>query len=202
MTYPDFFNTIPSINLTDPLSAVLGTFVKGEVEISYLDVVKGAGHSCPTVGGAYLMTYHALKTLFPEGRALRGSIDIKLADDLEEGTTGVVANVISYITGATDKSGFKGLAGNFARHSLMAYNQDVQNIRFTRVDTGESVDVIYDPSSIAPSPEQGPLIQAILQGQASDEQKQKFGALWQDRVKRILVDNFENKEVIKVIKVS
>jgi len=141
MTYPDFFDAIPAIELRDPLSAVLGTFAKGEVEISYLEVVKGAGHSCPTVGGAYLMTYHALKTLFPEGRALRGSIDVKLADDLEEGTTGVVANVISYITGATDKSGFKGLGGNFARHSLMAYNQDVQNIRFTRVDTGDSVDV-------------------------------------------------------------
>jgi len=201
MTYPDFFDTIPAIELSDPLSAVLGTFVKGDVDISYLDVVKGAGHSCPTVGGAYLMTYHALKALFPEGRANRGGISVKLADDLEEGTTGVVANVISYITGATDKSGFKGLAGNFARHSLMAYNQDVQNIRFTRVDTGESVDVIYDPSGIPPSPEQGPLIQAILQGQASDEQKQKFGQLWQDRVKRILVDNFESDTVIKIVKI-
>jgi hypothetical protein len=201
MTYPDFFDSIPSIELTDPLSAVLGTFANGDVEISYLEVVKGAGHSCPTVGGAYLMTYHAIKALFPEERATRGAISIKMQDDLEEGTTGVVANVISYITGATDKSGFKGLAGNFARHSLMSYNQDVQNIRFTRNDTNQSVDIIYNPSSIAPDPKQGPLIQMILQGKANDEQKQEFGKLWQDRVKRIMVDNFDSKEVIQVVEV-
>jgi len=201
MNYPAFFDEIPSIELTDPLSNVLGTFENGDVEISYLEVVKGAGHSCPTVGGAYLVTYHALKALYPNERANRGNISIKIADDLEEGVTGVIANVISYITGATEKSGFKGLAGNFARHSLMSYNQDVQNIRFTRNDTQESVDIVYDPSSVPPNPAQGPLIQAILQGQATPEQKKEFGSMWQDRVKRILVDNFDSKEIIKIINI-
>jgi len=201
MNYPDFFNKIPSIELTDPLSDVLGTFENGDVDISYLEVVKGAGHSCPTVGGAYLMAYHALKALYPQGRATRGGISIKLADDMKDGTTGVVANVMTYITGATEFSGFKGLAGNFARHSLMSYNQDVQNIRFTRLDTNQSVDIVYNPSSIAPNPAQGQLIGKILQGMASDAEKKEFGNMWQDRVKRILVDNFDSKEVIKVIEV-
>lgn len=201
MTYPEFFNNIPSIELTDPLSAVLGTFKHGDLDISYLDVVKGSGHSCPTVGGAYLMTYHALKALYPKERAVRGNVSVKIAQDLEEGATGVVANVISYITGATEKSGFKGLNGNFARHSLMSYAQDVQNIRFTRNDTQKSVDVVYNPNSIAPDPKQAQLMSLIMQAQASHQQKQEFGVLWQERVKRIMVDNFSNTELIRVMEV-
>ncbi|PHR57536.1 MAG: hypothetical protein COA44_05725 [Arcobacter sp.] len=201
MNYPNFFDTIPSINLQDPLSAILGTFEKGELEISYLDVIKGSGHSCPTVSGAYLMTFHALKALFPEGVALRGSIKVDFKEDMQEGTTGVVSNVISYITGATDKSGFKGLNGKFARHSLMSFNQDLPSLRFTRTDTNKSVDVFYDPTSIKVEPRQMQLMKAIMQGSASQEEKQEFGELWQDRVKRILVDNFNNVDIIRVIEV-
>jgi len=45
MNYPEFFNTIETIKLKDPLSNLLGTFENGLVEFSYLDVVKNAGHS-------------------------------------------------------------------------------------------------------------------------------------------------------------
>lgn len=197
MNYPDFFKNIPNIELSDPLSALLGTFEKGEISISYLDLVKGSGHSCPTVAGAYLMSHHALKALFPEGKALRGSIKVDFKEDMQEGTTGVVSNVISYITGATDKSGFKGLNGNFARHSLMHFNQDISSVRFTRTDTNKSLDVFYDPSSIKVEPKQMQLMKTIMQEKATQEEKKEFGRLWQDRVKRILVDNFDNVDIIR-----
>ncbi|WP_434658597.1 hypothetical protein [Sulfurimonas sp. NW9] len=49
MNYPQFFDTVQSIPLKDPLAQVLGAFENGEYEITYLEVVKAAGHSCPTV---------------------------------------------------------------------------------------------------------------------------------------------------------
>jgi len=196
MAYPDFFDTVQSVKLADPLSNILGAFENGIYEVSFLEVVKSAGHSCPTVAGAYIMTSEALKALYPNEMIIRGNIAVEFREDLEDGVAGVIGNVVTQITGATDKSGFKGLAGKFARHSLMKFNSNVDaSARFTRVDTGKSVDVFYDPSSIAPSPNMGPLMQKMMAGQASPEESKEFGILWQDRVKRI----FENiPSVIKV----
>ncbi len=60
MTYPEFFKNIETIKLQDDLSLFLGAFEDGIIEFSYLDVVKTAGHSCPTVLGAYLMKSYSL----------------------------------------------------------------------------------------------------------------------------------------------
>jgi hypothetical protein len=197
MGYPKFYDSVASIALIDPLAKVLGAFENGEYEISYLEVVKAAGHSCPTVAGAYLMTQAALKALYPDERAVRGTIKVEFKEELEEGVAGVIGNVVSQITGATDKSGFKGLGGKFARHSLMQFKSNINSsARFTRVDNGKSVDVIYDPSNIPADPQMMPLMQKMQSGNAASQDIQMFGQLWQDRVKRI----FENEsDVIKVI---
>ena len=41
-------------------------------------------------------------------------------------------------------------------------------------------------------------MQLIFSGKASNEEKKEFGKLWQERVKKILVDNFDNDTVINV----
>ncbi len=198
MGYPSFFDEVATIKVQDPLSNVLGAFENGEYEFTYLEVVKSAGHSCPTVAGAYLMTQAALEALYKGERAVRGNIKVEFKESIEDGVAGVIGNVVSQITGATDKSGFKGLAGRFARHSLMDFNADINSsARFTRVDTNESVDVVYDPSSVPPNPAMQPLMQKMMQGVATDAELQEFGDIWQERVKRI----FENaKNVVTVSK--
>ncbi|MDD5373662.1 MAG: FmdE family protein [Sulfurimonas sp.] len=197
MKYPEFFNSVESIKVVDPLSNVLGAFEDGIYEFTFLDAVKSAGHSCPTVAGAYLITLEGLKALYPNSLAVRGEIKVKFKESLEDGVAGVISNVVSQITGATDKSGFKGLAGKFARHSLMDFNADINSsVRFTRVDSGKSVDVYYDPSSIGGNPKMQQLMQKMMGGMANKEEIKEFGALWQERVKRI----FENKSsVVKVV---
>ena len=120
MNYPQFFDRVETITLLDPLSRVLGSFTDGKITFTYKEIVKLAGHSCPTVGGAYLMTVRALEVLYPEGLPVRGHIKVAFKEDEQDGVAGVIANVISDITGATETSGFKGLNGNFARHSLMS----------------------------------------------------------------------------------
>jgi len=202
MTYPNFFKNVPTLTLQDPLAQTLGTFEKGMVTFEYLDVVKSAGHSCPTVGGAYLMTHHALKALYNDVTPTRGNISVSFKEDVSEGVAGVIANVITQLTGAADIKGFKGLNGKFARHSLLHFNADIKaSARFTRVDTNESVDVVYNPNVVKPSASMMPLMQKMLQGEASPEEIAQFGSLWQARVEAILIDNFNNAELIKITKV-
>ena len=200
MKYPEFFDKVESIKLKDPLAQLLGAFEMGEYEITYLEVVKSAGHSCPTVAGAYIMTSEALKALYGEARAVRGNIKVEFEESLEEGVAGVIGNVISQITGATDKSGFKGLQGQFARHSLMHFDAKINSsARFTRVDTNESVDVTYNHSAVQANPKMMELMQKLGSGQATPQEVQEFGALWQERVQRI----FENIDaVLEVEKVT
>jgi hypothetical protein len=176
MKYPDFFSTLPSIILYDPLSEFLGTFENGIVEFNYLDVVKNSGHSCPTVAGAYLMSLYALNALYKDETPVRGNIQISFREDESSGVTGVFANVMSHITGAADSSGFKGINGKFKRADLINFNASINAIvKFTRLDTNESVEVSYDPSSITQDP------------------KYK---LWQEKVEKIFE---QSDKVISVI---
>jgi hypothetical protein len=187
MNYPKFFDEVENIVLKDELSDFLGTFNNGEIKFSYLDIVKQAGHSCPTVAGAYLMVLEGLKALYPNEIPQRGEIEVEFREELEDGVAGVIANVVTHITGATDTSGFKGIGGNFVRHSLMSFNNQIDsNLRFTRKDNGNSIEVIYDLSNIPSNPKMGMLMNKIMDGDASMEDKIAFRELWQDRVEKIL----------------
>jgi len=197
MNYPKFFDNIQTIKLQDKLSDFLGTFENGNVEFSYLDIVKSAGHSCPTVAGAYLVTLEGLKALYKNEIPCRGEIQVEFKENVEEGVAGVIGNVISNITGATTNTGFKGIGGNFNRCDLMFFDSNINSsVRFTRLDNNTSVDVYYDPSSIKPNPMQMQLMQKIMQNAATDEEKILFGKLWQERVENIFAN------IDKVIKLT
>jgi len=197
MKYPNFYNDIENIKLKDNLAEFLGAIEGGEIEFSYLDIVKSAGHSCPTVAGAYLCALHGLKALYKNDIAIRGDIEIHFKEDLKDGVAGVISNVFSQITGATLHSGFKGINNNFARNNLMYFNSDItSSVKIKRLDTNKFVEVIYNPSSIEVKKEQQELMQRIMSSLANKDEKKLFASLWQDRVKRI----FENQnDVIKII---
>ncbi len=186
MNYPEFFNNVPTIKLQDPLSDFLGTFENGVVEFSYLDVVKSAGHSCPTVAGAYITTLKGLEALYGDELPTRGNISVSLKNDMKEGVTGVIANVITQITGATEDSGFKGLNGKFARNNLMDFNANISAaVEFKRLDNNKTVTVTYDHSSVPTNLKMQELMGKLMKGVATAKEKQKFGELWQSRVKAI-----------------
>ena len=186
MSYPDFFKNTPTITLKDPLSDFLGSLTDGIVEFTYLDIVKSAGHSCPTVAGAYLSTIKGIEALYGDEMPIRGDISISLKDNSQKGVTGVISSVITQITGATETTGFKGLNGNFARHNLMEFNANIESeLLFTRLDTGASVSVNYDPNSVAGNPKIQGLMGKMMQGIATKEEKLEFGKVWQERVSDI-----------------
>ena len=200
MNYPIFIDKVEPIKVQDKLSGFLGAFENGVYSVSYLECVKLAGHSCPTVAGAYLMAKEALNELYPNGEvAQRGNIKVEMRDSKDSGVTGVVATAISFITGASDEAGFAGIAGNMGRKNLLNYSSQItREVKFTRLDTNDSVEVDYDPSSIQPSPNMQPLMGKMMKGLASDEEKKEFGKLWQERVEKILLG--DSKALITISK--
>lgn len=189
MAHPDFFDSIPSITLRDPLSRILGSAEGGLSEYSYSETVKLTGHSCPTVAGAWLMTTQALKRLYGDEIPIRGEISVSFRNNALEGVTGVIASVVGYITGATTDTGFKGLRGKFDRRGLMHFEQPINgDLRLERLDTGAGVTVSFDASVVPPAPGLMPGLFAALSEDATPEQRAKFAAAWQGRVQQI----FEN----------
>lgn len=188
MLYPHFYTQVPPIKLYDPLSEFLGAFDNGHLTISYLDCVKLAGHSCPTVAGAYLMAREGLHALYGGALPERGSVKVEMKENIAEGVTGVVCHVISFIVGAGDISGFKGIQGKFSRDNLLFFDADIPTeVKLTRLDTKQSVNLSYTPSSIKPDEIMMPLMEKNLKGLASQEEKVTFGKLWQERVEKILL---------------
>jgi len=190
MSYPAFFDDAPTIKLYDPLGDFLGAFDNGDIEITYFDCVKLAGHSCPTVASAFLIALRGLKELFPDSLPQRSKIKVTVKKPKDEGVTGVIGNVISYIVGANDESGFKGIGGKFARDNLTKFGDSklLGDVKLTRIDTGASVIISADTSVVPSSPDMMPLMQKCMQGTATIEERNKFKSLWQSRVKTMLLE--------------
>lgn len=198
MNAPIFYNDAPKIILHDPLAEFLGATENGIIEYGYLDAVKLAGHSCPTVAGAYLMTCKGLAELYGNELPVRGAVKAEFRDGQADGVTGVIANVVGLLTGAAQSGGFKGIGGKFDRRNLLHFNAGIGgDIRFTRIDTGAFVETTYHPELVPPSPGAKELMQKTMAGIANMEEQREFGQLWQDRVKHILLSNLDLITIIK-----
>lgn len=197
---PEFFSQAPTIKVFDPLARFLGASTDGLITYQFQDAVALAGHSCPTVASAYCMTRLALKALYPNDEMpVRGNIAVEWRDAKHVGVTGVMANVVSLITGAADEGGFHGIGGEFQRSNRLAFNADISNeVRFTRLDNGKRVEVSADLSSVPMNPKVRELMGFCLDGEATEEEYLEFGQAWQDRVKRVLLEHADSPYVFRV----
>lgn len=193
---PPFFDDVPVLRVRDPLADLLGAAEEGGIEYRYRDAVRLAGHSCPTVAGAYRLTALALQALYPHELPQRGGVEASFRDGQADGTTGVVASVVSLLTGAAGEGGFQGLAGQFGRRGLLTFSADQPlDLRFRRRDSGRAVDAMADLRRVPASPEVMPLLKLCLAGEAGPEERLRFQALWQDRVRRILLEHGDDPAV-------
>lgn len=201
MTYPEFFDEVITITLHDPLAEILGAASGGLIKYGYADAVKLAGHSCPTVAGAYLMTHKALGALYPDSVPERGGIRVEFGAAQADGVTGVTAAVAGLLTGAAGEGGFKGLGGRFSRQNLLQFVVEGNaGLRFTRLDSGANVSVAYHPEAVPAPPELQELMPKLISGEASAAEKTEFGRLWQMRVRRILIDHFDDPALVVISK--
>ena len=204
MNFPDFYAQAPVVHTYDRLAQLLGAAEGGLLDYRYADVVRLAGHSCPTVAGAFLSGRAALRALYPDGPAERGMIEVAMPAPAHHGTTGVVAQVLTLLTGAAAENGFQGLGGRYARDGLLSFagRHESDVIGFRRLDSGESVSVELDTTPVPGDPQMRSLLTAIVQDSASDEQKQDFARIWQDRVRRMLLDFADDVRVIKLTRLA
>lgn len=200
MTYPAFYDDAPRIPMRDPLAALLGAAEDGLMEYRYVDAVRLAGHSCPTVAGAYLMARTAMRALYPHQPAERGGVGVRMPAAEDEGVTGVTAQVLTLITGAAASNGFHGIGGRFVRQSLLSYAavRGASAVQFHRRDSGDAVSVELDLSQVAPSPHLRELMGAALGPAATATQRTAFGHAWQDRVRRLLLEHADDPDVLRL----
>jgi hypothetical protein len=200
MTFPDFFARAPVVRVRDRLAELLGAAEGGVMDYRYADAVRLAGHSCPTVAGAFLLGRAALAMLYPDQVPERGGVGVHMPAPVTEGTTGVVAQVLTLLTGAAADNGFHGLGGRHVRSGLLTYAAALTDdgIVFGRLDTGASVTLSFDASSIPPDPAQRTLLGSVMHGSADVAQHRAFGEAWQDRVRRLLLEHSDDPNVIRV----
>jgi hypothetical protein len=200
MNTPAFFDAVPAIVVADPLAETLGAADGGIIEYRYVDAVKLAGHSCPTVAGAWLMTHAALLRLYPGERARRGEIRVELRQAIAEGVAGVVAGVAGLVTGAANEGGFKGLAGRFSRQGLLRFGVPMSGeIRFTRLDSGRSVELSHR-SQVVPRPAGlSEMLREAIVPHASPAARRAFADAWQGWVQAILTEHADDPALIEMV---
>jgi hypothetical protein len=199
MAFPEFFSHVPSITLRDPLAELLGAAEGGLIEYGFADAVRLAGHSCPTVAGAWLTSVRALRALYGDEIPVRGNIAVSLQESVDTGVAGVIASVATLLTGAAGDGGFKGLGGQHVRRGLLKFGVSGNvGMTFTRLDTNATVNGNFRPNLISADPRLGELLPAVVHGSATPAEKQLFGELWQDRVKRILIDHGDDPAVVEL----
>lgn len=199
MAFPEFFARIPAITLRDPLAELLGAAEGGLIEYRFADAVRLAGHSCPTVAGAWLMTVRALRTLYGDEIPVRGDLRVALGETSDRGVAGVIASIAGLLTGAAGDGGFKGLGGRYSRRNLLRFGvAGVGGLAFTRLDTNVAVDCILRLETVPADPRLGGLLGAILGGTADDAARRLFGELWQDRVRCILIEHADDPEIVEL----
>lgn len=197
MRAPHFFAAVRTIRMYDPLAEFLGALEDGLIEYTYLDAVKLAGHSCPTVAGAYLATLKALEHLYPGTTPQRGDIKVSFREAGTSGVTGVMANIATLITGATQDTGFKGIGGKFDRRNLLFFDAAIPGeICFERRDTGIAVSTTYHPEIVPPNSSMQDLMQALMANTADVRQRKEFASLWQERVQRILIEHIDDPQLV------
>ena len=200
--FPEFFDRAPQLLMRDPLAQFLGATPDGVMAYRYQDAVKLAGHSCPTVAGAYLMVVKGLSALYGSDIPERGGIEVLMRDGRDEGTTGVIANVAMLLTGAAPETGFAGVGPMrlFGRRDLLAFGSGDERgeMLLRRRDTGAAVAVSYNPS-IAPWPaEMQTLMPLAVSGRADDAQLKRFGEIWQERVEAVLTQLADDPRLVVV----
>jgi hypothetical protein len=196
MKYLAFFDDIEQIVVYDDLCQFLGVNEDGILEISYVDIVKSAGHSCGTVAGAYLIALKGLKALYGDETPKRGEIKVEIQKAPRDDNAGVVGSVLSNITGATKDDGFGGIpTGKYNRRDLLSYEADIDaDVCLTRLDTGAKVCVNYRPKRVVNPME---ILKSAIMPNAKEEDIKSFPVRFQAMVKTVF-DNAD--EVIDIIK--
>lgn len=193
-TWRRSYDDVATIEIRDPVAEVLGVLPDGEpFEIAYEDVVRIAGHSCPAASGAFRVAERGLEALYPDDYPVRSQVAVDVGAPRDEHPAGVIARIVSYVTGAAGPDGFGGLAGGYGgRANLLTYGRrEGAGLRFgfQRTDTDDAVEVAYFLDQVPEGGQGMANLPAVVDGSASREDRDAFEAAWHARVEAVLTDD-------------
>jgi formylmethanofuran dehydrogenase subunit E len=188
---------VEPVRIRDPVAEALAVVAPGDpLVVHYRDVVKAAGHSCPTAAGAFRIAQLGLDALYPDEDPVRGEIEVTAGGPKDDPTYGVTARLVSYVTGAAEEDGFGGLAGGHGGRRDRLHFAGLDDVdageptfEFVRTDTGDAVRVTYH---VADVPDAGPAtryLPRLVDGTATDEERAAFAEAWHGRVERVLAED-------------
>jgi hypothetical protein len=185
---------VEPIRIRDPVAEALAVLEPGDpFVVSYRDVVKTAGHSCPTAAGAFRITQVGLDALYPDSLAVRSDIEVRAGGPKDDASYGVAANLVAAITGAAESDGFGGLAGGYGGRdetlSFGTFGDEGVQFAFRRTDTDETVVVTYRVADIPKLGPEGRFLPKLVDGSATDEERDAFATAWHSRVQTVLDDD-------------
>jgi len=207
--FRDFLLDVEPIRFREPFAETLGVFKKENavLEYTFIDVVKLAGHACPTTAGAYLCCQEAIKKLYPNDIPVRGEISITAYGEPDEGVYGVISQVFTLLTGAAPASGFRGLGHKFKRKDLLKFSQKKINpgalcFKFQRLENKKKVTVSFYPHKV-PFPKGkakrlGELLEKVVWEAAKKNEIREFQDLWMGKVRDMIIKRKDISEWIKI----
>lgn len=193
----DYIKEVPPLMMIDPYFQIFGQSQEA-VPYHYETAVKLAGHSCGATAGAWEITRKALEVLYPDGEVpVRGQIAVEAPGAEDEWHVGVFGEVITYLTGASPKTGFIGAEfgqtdDKFIRQNKMTYAEEPTGQMppqrewiFTRLDTGAKVGVKYNLAVITPiaTEERQAMGKKMAAGEATPEEAEDYIQYWNERAK-------------------
>lgn len=192
-----FMASVKPIVMREPLADFLGAFQhhRAMLEFSFEEIVKMAGHACPTVASAYICCRKSLGRLYEGEIPDRGNVSVTVHAKPDEEVFGVIGDVFGFITGARGSSGFRGIGGRFSRRNLLQYSDGDAALHgsftFARVDNGRKVNARILKENFPEVPGQEnlePLLKKALQGSISHDDEHQFQDLWMERVRAIVLE--------------
>jgi len=192
MSFPDFFDEVPAIVLRDPLASFLGAAPDGAIRYTYADAVRLAGHSCGVTATAWLLVRAGLSALYGDELPERGGVTVQFRDAADHGTIGVTAAIFQLVTGAATQAGFHGIGPGrrFSRRGLMTFGSGIEGlVGLRRNDNGRGVLLSGDQHAVPMSAELKDLFPRAVAGGLDEDGLARFGLLWQDRVRSLLLDH-------------
>ena len=125
-----------------------------------------------------------------------------MRDERHEGTTGVIASIATLLTGAAAETGFHGIgpAHRFKRQDLLQYGAaSIDGMMvLKRRDTGAAVQVELNAGIIPFHPDMQALLPKAVSGYATPAEMQRFGEVWQERVRAILIDHADDDALVQI----
>jgi predicted hydrocarbon binding protein len=203
----EYITQVPPIMMIDPYFQIFGQS-QTAVPYTYENAVKLAGHSCGATAGAWTIARKALEVLYPDGEIpVRGQIAVEAPGAEDEWFVGVFGEVITFVTGASPKTGFIGAEFGqtndlFVRQNKMDYPDEPTGTAppqmewiFTRLDTGAKVGVNFNLAVITPiaTPERQEMGKKMAAGTATPEEAADYYEYWNDRAKFV----FENADTLE-----